>query len=58
MSSYKKGLNVTNCRFTNKINYAAINFYGGSNCSITNSYFYDILKYGIIIDKDSSNITI
>ena len=55
---HKKGLTVTNCRFTNKIDYAAINLSAASYCSVTNSYFYDIRKYGILIDKDSSNITI
>ena len=54
----KTGVNVVNCRFTNNINYAAINFYGGINCSVTNSYFYDIHKYGVLIDNDSSDITI
>ncbi|MGH4122976.1 MAG: right-handed parallel beta-helix repeat-containing protein [Clostridium sp.] len=54
----KTGLNVINCRFTNNIDYAAINFYGGKNSSVTNSYFYDIHKYGILIDNDASNITI
>jgi len=57
-SSYNKGLNIINCRFTYNIKYAAINVYGGSNCTITNSYFYNILKYGIKIDGDSSDITI
>ena len=33
-------------------------FMGASNCSVTNSYFYNIHKYGIIIDNNSSNITI
>lgn len=54
----KKSLLVTDCHFTNKIDYAAINISASSNCSITNSFFYDIRKYGIIIDNDSSNITI
>jgi len=55
---YKKGLSVISCGFTNKISYAAINLYGGSNCSVKYSYFYDIHKFGVLIDKDSSNITI
>jgi len=54
----KKGLRVSACKFFNKINFAAINFSNASNCSVTNSSFYDIFKYGILIDKDSSNITI
>ena len=54
----KKGLNISNCKFTNKIYFAAINFSGASDCTVTTSSFYDILKYGILIDKDSSNITI
>ena len=54
----KKGLNVINCRFTNNISYSAINFYGGSSSSVINSYFYDIRKYGILIDNNSANITI
>ena len=54
----KKGINIINCRFTYNIEYAAINFYGTNNCSVTNSYFYNILKYGIKIDDNSSNITI
>jgi len=55
---YKKGLNVISCGFTNKISYSAINLYGASNCSVKYSYFYDIHKFGVLIDKDSSNITI
>ena len=55
---YKKGLSVISCGFTNKISYSAINFYGASNCSVKYSYFYDIHKYGVLIDKDSSSITI
>ena len=54
----KKGLNIINCRFTNNINYSAINLYGASDSSIANSYFSDIRKYGILIDNDSSSITI
>ncbi|MBU3179837.1 right-handed parallel beta-helix repeat-containing protein [Clostridium psychrophilum] len=54
----KTGVNVVNCRFTNNIDYAAINFYGGVNCSVTNSYFSGIHKYGVLIDDDSSDITI
>lgn len=54
----KIGLVVINCRFTNNINYAAINVYGSGSCSVTNSYFYDIRKYGILLDNASSNITI
>ena len=54
----KKGLNIINCRFTNNIGYAAINFYGASDSSVVNSYFLGIRKYGILIDNDSSNITI
>nr|WP_253201588.1 right-handed parallel beta-helix repeat-containing protein [Clostridium sp. DSM 17811] len=55
---YVKGINITNCRFTNNITYAAIDIYGSSDCTITNSYFYNINKYGIKIDNNSSNITI
>ena len=54
----KKGLNVTECKFTSKINYAALNISASNNCIITNSYFTGIHKYGIIIDKDSSAISI
>jgi parallel beta-helix repeat protein len=54
----KKGLRITSCRFTNKIDFAAINFSESSESLITNSFFYDIRKYGILIDNDSSNITI
>ena len=54
----KKGLKVSDCRFTNKINFSAINFSESSDSLITNSFFYDILKYGVLIDNDSSNITI
>ena len=54
----KKGLKVSNCRFTNKIDFAAINLSGAKDALITNSFFYDILKYGVLIDNDSSNITI
>ena len=57
-ASNKKGINVTSCKFTNNIEYAAINFYGASSCIVRNSYFYDIRKYGILIDKDSSSIII
>ena len=56
--SGKQGLKVTNCKFTNKIYFAAINISAASDCTIINSSFYDILKYGILIDKDSSNIFI
>jgi len=55
---YKKGVNIINCRFTDNIRYSAIDFYGSSNCTVTNSYFYNILKYGIKIDHNSSDITI
>ncbi|HEY8892240.1 MAG TPA: right-handed parallel beta-helix repeat-containing protein [Clostridium sp.] len=55
---YKKGVNIISCRFTDNIRYAAINFYGSSDCTVTNSYFYNILKYGIKIDNNSSDITI
>jgi len=54
----KKGLNVINCRFTNNISYSAINFYGSRDSSVINSYFYDIRKYGILIDNNSASITI
>jgi hypothetical protein len=54
----KSGLNVVNCRFTNNINFSAINFYGSNGSTVTDSYFYDIRKYGILIDDDSSDITI
>jgi parallel beta-helix repeat protein len=54
----KNGLSVLNCRFTNNINFSAINFYGSSDSTVTDSYFYDIRKYGVLIDDDSSNITI
>ncbi|MBU3114320.1 right-handed parallel beta-helix repeat-containing protein [Clostridium lacusfryxellense] len=55
---YKEGLNVISCRFINNITYAAINLYGGRNCTVKNSNFYDLHKFGVLIDKDSSNITI
>jgi len=55
---YKKGLNVISCGFINNITYAAINLYGASNCYVKYSYFYDLHKFGVLIDKDSSNITI
>ena len=54
----KKGLSVLSCKFINNISYAAINFYGSSDSCVTNSYFYDIHKYGILIDANSSNIKI
>jgi len=54
----KNGLKVINCRFTNNIGFSAINFYGSSHCFVKNSYFYDIRKYGVLIDSDSSDITI
>lgn len=54
----QNGINITSCRFTNNIRYAAIDIYGSNDCSITNSYFYDVRKYGIKIDNNSSNITI
>jgi len=54
----KKGLHIISCRFTNNISYSAINFYGGCSSSVVNSYFYDIRKYGILIDNNSANITI
>ena len=55
---YVKGINIKNCRFTNNINYAAIDIYGTSNCTVTNSYFYNINKYGIKIDNNSSDVTV
>ena len=55
---YVKGVHIINCRFTNNITYCAIDIYGSSNCTITNSYFYNIHKYGIKVDNNSSNITI
>jgi len=54
----KTGANITNCRFTNNISFSAINFYGSSNCLVSNSYFYGVHKYGVLIDHDSSDITI
>ncbi|MGH4122978.1 MAG: right-handed parallel beta-helix repeat-containing protein [Clostridium sp.] len=54
----KKGLVITDCRFTNNIDFAAINLSKASNTSVTNSYFYDIRKYGVLIDNNSSNIKI
>jgi autotransporter-associated beta strand protein len=56
--SGKNTVNVFNCVFTNNITFAAINFYGSSSCSINNSYFSGIGKYGVLIDADSSDITI
>ena len=50
--------NIINFRFINNINYAVINFYGASFCKVQNSYFYAIPKCGILIDNDSSSITI
>ena len=51
--------NVVNCRFTNNIVYSAINLYNClGKCNITGSYFNNILKYGILIDNNSSDITI
>lgn len=55
---HKSSLNITNCKFTNNISFAAINFYGANSCLVKNSYFYDIRKYGVLIDNDSSSITI
>ena len=55
---YKKGVTITSCRFTNNISYTAINFYAASSCNVKLSYFYELSKYGILIDKDSSDITI
>jgi len=55
---YKKGLSVISCGFTSNISYAAVNLYGGSNSLVKNSYFYDVHKFGVLIDKDSSNITV
>ena len=55
---HKSSLIITNCKFTNNIAYAAINFYASSSCNVHNSYFYDIRKYAVLIDNDSSSITI
>ncbi|MBU3111075.1 right-handed parallel beta-helix repeat-containing protein [Clostridium lacusfryxellense] len=55
---HKNGLEVINCRFTSNIKFSAINFYGASDSSVINSYFAGIRKYGILIDNDSSDITI
>jgi parallel beta-helix repeat protein len=56
--NHKSGLVVDNCKFTNNIVFSAINMSKASDSSVTNSVFYDIRKYGILIDNDSSNITI
>jgi parallel beta-helix repeat protein len=56
--NHKSGLVVDNCKFTNNIVFAAINMSKATDSSVTNSVFYDIRKYGILIDNDSSNITI
>ncbi|MBU3179836.1 right-handed parallel beta-helix repeat-containing protein [Clostridium psychrophilum] len=55
---YKKGLSVISCGFINNIKYSGINIYGSSDCSVKYSYFYNIHKYGVLIDKDSSSITV
>jgi len=56
--SHKKELKIENCRFTNKIDFAAINLSGASDILVSSSFFYDIRKYGVLIDNDSSNVTI
>ena len=52
------GLKIHKCRFTNNINYSAVNLYGSKDCTITDSYLYNIIKHGVMIDNDSSGILI
>jgi len=54
----KKALTITDCKFTKNISYAAINLSTAADISITNSTFYAIRKYGVLIDNDSTNIFI
>ncbi|HEY8805547.1 MAG TPA: hypothetical protein VIM42_10670, partial [Clostridium sp.] len=46
------------CNFKNNIVYSAVNIYNGTNISISNSFFYNILKNGVQINGDSSTISI
>jgi len=52
------GITVYWCNFKNNIVYSAINIYNGANISISNSFFYNILKNGVQINGDSSYINI
>ena len=52
------GITVYWCNFKNNIVYSAINIYNGTNISISNSFFYNILKNGVQINGDSSTISI
>jgi len=54
----KKSVNVLNSSFGNNISYAAINYYGVSSSLVKLCSFYDIRKYGVLIDDDSCDITI
>lgn len=46
------------CNFKNNIVYSAVNIYNGTNINISNSFFYNILKNGVLINGDSSFISI
>jgi len=52
------GITVYWCNFKNNIVYSAVNIYNGTNISISNSFFYNILKNGVQINGDSSDINI
>lgn len=54
----KKSVNVLNSSFRNNITFAAINYYGGNSSIVKFCTFYDIRKYGVLIDNDSYDITI
>jgi len=56
---YKQNLvTIYWCNFKNNISFSAINIFGCSNISISNSFFWEIKKYGVLIDADSSDISI
>jgi len=56
---YKQNLvTIYWCNFKNNISFSAINIFGCSNISVSNSFFWEIKKYGVLIDADSSDISI
>jgi parallel beta-helix repeat protein len=52
------GITVYWCNFKNNIVYSAVNIYNGTNIAVTNSYFYNILKNGVMVNGNSSTINI
>ena len=54
----KEIINVIKSSFSNNIANVAINYYGSNSSLVKFCSFYDIRKYGVLIDNDSSDITV